>query len=304
MKTNKKFLGIIMALGLTFSLALGASAANENGYGSIKYSVDGSNSENSNTDVNDVMAFYIVMKKALKQIDMLNEPMKKQILNRVTLGDEKANNNLTLPVTMGGRGIKRDDENIGRAIEIFFENKEQLNKLKEGVKKIDFKKIDITKEDFDDAKKEALQNYEENIKNMKKHLKEENAKLNLSESDLLKKTIKEYEKELNSMDAVGLSKEKQQENKNFIENHIEKLKKFIKELENKKEKSGELKRQLEDLKYFAKDYVGRTTNLIGRYESYIKDFSKLSFDKVKESKNKLNFDNELTNIKAGDYYMH
>ncbi len=296
---NKKFLGILMALGLTFSLTLAASAKYDYKYGSIAYSVDGSDSKENKTDVNDMLCFYITIKKMLDGNGLLDEQMKTQILNKITMGDRKEQK-LKLPITMGGR--ESDRENIGQAIEFCVENEKELKKLQEAVKKTDFKKIEITKDDFYKAKEEVLKKYNESIKNLENRIPKSEGKLKLSDIDLLKNAIEQDLKELNSINDAETKARYNEETIKAIKDHIKKFENYVKELESKKEKSKELERELKDLKESTKRYISCGNEGLNRLNSYLKDLSKLKFEKVKESKNKFKFKNEITNIKDGDFY--
>ena len=296
---NKKFLGILMALGLTFSLTLAASAKYDYKYGSIAYSVDGSDSKENKTDVNDMLCFYITIKKMLDGNGLLDEQMKTQILNKITMGDRKEQK-LKLPITMGGR--ESDRENIGQAIEFCVENEKELKKLQEAVKKTDFKNIEITKDDFNKAKEEVLKKYNESIKNLKNRIPKSEDKLKLSDIDLLKNSIEQDLKELDSINDAETKARYNEETIKAIKDHIKKFENYIKELESKKEKSKELERELKDLKESTKRYISFGNEGLNRLNSYLKDLSELKFEKVKESKNKFKFKNEITNIKDGDFY--
>ena len=181
MKTNKKFLGIIMALGLTFSLALGASAATAlPSTDSVNIQYDGQKLEPKNREhffkksgLKDAVALYTIFDRALKKSGKQNDELIYEGLMMETLSiygyfnknQEKA---VCLGPKVPGNMIIKLSDDSSKAYE-GLNLKEMKNKMKELNKQnSDFIKV------LNQEKNKTLtqEEFNETIEKIKKQLKD------------------------------------------------------------------------------------------------------------------------------------
>ncbi len=197
MKINKKFLGIILGLGLTFSLSFAASAytllpsTDDINISYAGKSVDKDNKHfYKDTDLNDAVALYIIFDRALERAGKQNNELAYEGLRQIMVPRGMFDKNKNKPVCLDSKiptemameltdkfgsdkfqGLKNVEEIKGRMQEINRENSKFITFLNQE------KNNALTKEDFENSVKKIKEWVKSSIDKTNYSSEEEKQKL-------------------------------------------------------------------------------------------------------------------------------
>ncbi len=290
MKFNRKFLGIFLALGMMFSFVV-VNAEHSKRDVSVEFVFNGKNMQKrekgskdgperfgkkfdkNKTTEKEVVYLYMVLKKAFEDGCLWNKDIKKKLVDEIFLNKN---------------GIKLTTE-----ISFYDSSDDFVKKLKNIVKRTNFKDIKIT----EDMLKSALKDMKEirgseiefainEVKNSKKALKRGDIALRMCFVNRIKKDIKEQEKSLEKLKG----KDKEEGKK-----HLEKLKEDLKKAEKEKnEKVSKEEKEAEE------QYIRNGEGFIEENKEKLKAVEKVKFNDIKNLNKDLKVSKTLIDLKTGE----
>ncbi len=292
MKLNKKFLGMFLTLGMMFSL-ISVSAENlKNGVVNnvaIEFVIDGKNmqkrkegskngpdryveNEKNKTTEKEGVFLYIVLKEAFGKNGLWNDDIKKKLIDEIFLNKD---------------GIKLTTE-----ISFYDLNVEVVEKLKDAVKKTNFKDIKITEDmlkkaikDMKDVRGKNVEDAIDEVRESKEYLKGGDKALRKGFINRIKKDIKEQEILLEKLEGEELK-----EGKKKLENLNNNLKKAKKEINKKVSK---------ETKEAEKQFIRNGEGFIEDNKRKLEDVEKVKFKDIKNLSKDLVVSKTLIDLKTG-----
>lgn len=303
---NKKFLGILLSLGMVGGFSIIASARDissvkdKSKFVAAEYIIknkDMKPRENLNqpnnydnlTDEKDAVVFYIIMKKILNDKGLLTEEIKERVLNRIISGD--------------GKRLKLTTE-----LDLFFDDLKDANKFKEAILNLDVNKIEITKDDFDVAKQDLKKHYEDYINKDKQEVKRYENALEKGDKAVLEEELAVANESLENLGKMKDNAKSKEESDNrdsdikFQKKHIKELNELIKQLDSKKEKSKEFENKIASIKDESRIYVKNIKDFVNFSEDSVKKIINLKYDDIKGLEKDFKFNKNLKDLRTGGIF--
>ena len=303
---NKKFLGILLSLGMVSGFSIIASARDissvkdEGKLVAVEYIIknkdmkprktrnDPDNYDNL-TDEKDAVVFYIIMKKILNDKGLLTEEIKERVLNKIISGD--------------GKRLKLTTE-----LDLFFDDLKDANKFKEAILNLDVNKMEITKDDFDIAKQDLKKHYEDYINKDKQEVKRYENALEKGDKAVLEEELAVANESLENLGKMKDNAKSKEESDNrdsdikFQKKHIKELNELIKQLDSKKEKSKDFENKIASIKDESRIYVKNIKDFINFSEDSVKKIINLKYDDVKGLEKDFKFNKNLKDLRTGEIF--
>ena len=303
---NKKFLGILLSLGMVSGFSIIASARDissvkdEGKLVAAEYIIknkDMKPRENRNdpdnydnlTDEKDAVVFYIIMKKILNDKGLLTTEIKERVLNKIISGD--------------GKRLKLTTE-----LDLFFDDLKDANKFKEAILNLDVNKIEITKDDFDIAKQDLKKHYEDYINKDKQEVKRYENALEKGDKAVLEEELAVANESLENLGKMKDNAKSKEESDNrdsdikFQKKHIKELNELIKQLDSKKEKSKDFENKIASIKDESRIYVKNIKDFVNFSEDSVKKIINLKYDDVKGLEKDFKFNKNLKDLRTGEIF--
>ncbi len=303
---NKKFLGILLSLGMVSGFSIIASARDissvkdKSKFVAAEYIIknkDMKPRENLNqpnnydnlTDEKDAVVFYIIMKKILNDKGLLTEEIKERVLNKIISGD--------------GKRLKLTTE-----LDLFFDDLKDANKFKEAILNLDVNKIEITKDDFDIAKQDLKKHYEDYINKDKQEVKRYENALEKGDKAVLEEELAVANESLENLGKMKDNAKSKEESDNrdsdieFQKKHIKELNELIKQLDSKKEKSKDFENKIESIKDERRIYVKNIKDFVNFSEDSVKKIINLKYDDIKGLEKDFKFNKNLKDLRTGEIF--
>ena len=303
---NKKFLGILLSLGMVSGFSIIASARDissvkdEGKLVAAEYIIknkDMKPRENRNdpdnydnlTDEKDAVVFYIIMKKILNDKGLLTTEIKERVLNKIISGD--------------GKRLKLTTE-----LDLFFDDLKDANKFKEAILNLDVNKMEITKDDFDVAKQDLKKHYEDYINKDKQEVKRYENALEKGDKAVLEEELAVANESLENLGKMKDNAKSKEESDNrdsdikFQKKHIKELNELIKQLDSKKEKSKDFENKIASIKDESRIYVKNIKDFVNFSEDSVKKIINLKYDDVKGLEKDFKFNKNLKDLRTGEIF--
>ena len=323
MKINKKILGILLSLGMISGFVVVASA--KDNFSSIKnksikdilpinnksvkdkskflaveYVIKNKSMKprktlsvptnyDNLTDEKDVVMFYMIVKKILKNNGLLTKEINERVLNGLISGD--------------GKKLKLTTE-----LDLFFDDEKVANKFKEVISKLNLNKMEITKDDFNEAIEDFKKHYNVTIERDEKEVKTYEKALKKGAKEILKEDIKKSEESIEKINKM-VNETKSLEQRNNIESgieleneQIEKNQSLIKQLDGEEKKSESFKGKIKSVENEAKEHVKKIKNFVKLSKDSVRKIINLKYDDVKDLKKDFKFNKELKNLRTGETF--